>query len=248
MDEQRLEGGRQTAGLVRVGDTVRRPPHRKSAFVRAVLRHLEAAGFTGSPRVLGVDEAGREILSFVDGEVHVAPPGEPEPRLSDAQLESAARLIRRFHDATAGSELAGGEEVVCHGDLGPHNTVFVGDEAVGLIDWDEGIGPGRRLVDLAHAIWCFVDVGEAGGPVAEQGRGIRLMCDAYGWDDPSPVVDQIAAMLRRARDRHAKAGRVRAVAVFEGLIGWMGDHSEALRAAVVTTGSRRRGSRGRPAT
>jgi Phosphotransferase enzyme family len=183
MNEQRLEGGRQTRDAVRAGETVRRPLHRNSEFVGAVLRHLEAVGFTGAPRFLGVDDAGREVLSFIEGEVHVAAPGEQEPRLSDVQLASAARLIRRFH-ATAGSELAGGEEVVCHGDLGPHNTVFVGDEAVGLVDSDEGVAPGPRLVDLAHAIWCFVDVGESGGPVEEQGRRIRLMCDAYGWADP----------------------------------------------------------------
>lgn len=85
------------------------------------------------------------------------------------RLASAARLVRRFHDATVRSELAGGDGVVCHGDLGPHNTVFVGDEAVGLVDWDERVAPGARRVDLAHAVWCFVDVGESGGRVEERG-------------------------------------------------------------------------------
>ena len=141
-------------------------------------------------------------------------------------LASAARLIRRFHDATAGSVLAGPEEVICHGDLGPHNTVFVGDEAVGLVDWDEGVVPGARRADLAHAIWCFVDVGESGGPVEEQGRRIRLMCDVYGCDDPGAIVDEIAALLRRARDMHVSAGRQRAAAIFEELMRWMGDHDE----------------------
>ena len=89
-----------------------------------MLRHLEAVGFTGAPRILGGDEAGREVLSFIEGDVHVAAPDSPDPRLSDAQLASAAKLIRRFHDATAGSVLAGPEEVICHGDLGPHNTVL----------------------------------------------------------------------------------------------------------------------------
>jgi hypothetical protein len=229
MDEQLLQGGRQTTGVVRVGDTVRRPLHRNSEFVQSVLRHLEAVGFTGAPRMLGVDEAGREVLSFIQGEVQVPAPDSPEPRLSDRQLASAARLIRRFHDATAGSPLAGGEEVVCHGDLGPHNTVFVGDEAVGLVDWDEGVAPGARLVDLAHAVWCFVDVGESGGPVEDQGRRIRLMCDAYGWDDPGAIVDEIVALLRRARDRHLNAGRRRPAAIFDELMGWMANEGEALR-------------------
>jgi Phosphotransferase enzyme family len=231
MNRERLHGGRQTADLVRIGDTVRRPRNRNTEFVRAVLRHLESVGFPGAPRVLGVDEAGREILSFIKGDVHVAAPGEAEPRLSDVQLESAAALIRRFHDATAGTDLAGAEGVVCHGDLGPHNTVYLGTEAVGLIDWDEGVAPGRRLADLGHAVWCFVDVGEHGGPTAEQGRRIRLMCDAYGWDDPGAVVDEIAALLERARDRHGNAGRLRAAAIFEELMQWIGGHREALRTA-----------------
>jgi Phosphotransferase enzyme family len=224
VDERALEGGRQTAGVVRVGDTVRRPLHRRSDFVHAVLRRLEEVGFRGAPRLLGVDEQGREVLGFIEGEVELGP-------LPDARLASAARLIRGFHDATAGSDLAGGEEVVCHGDLGPHNTVFVGDEAVGIIDWDEDVAPAPRLVDLGHAVWCFVDVGESGGPVEEQGRRVRLMCDAYGWEDPSAVIDEIDAMLRRARDRHARAGRGRAVAVFEELMGWMAEHGPALRRA-----------------
>jgi hypothetical protein len=231
MDEELLEGGRQTVSVARLRDTVRRPLHRNSEFVHAVLRHLEAVGFTGAPRLLGVDEAGREVLSFIEGQVHVAEPERPEPRLSDAQLASAARLIRRFHDATAGSELAGGEEVVCHGDLGPHKTVFDGDEAVGLIDWDDGVAPGGRLDDLTHAVWCFVDVGEHGGPVEEQGRRVRLMCDAYGWDEPALVIDEIAALLRRARDRHAAAGSGKAVAIFEDLMAWMAEHRSALKAA-----------------
>ena len=181
--------------------------------------------------MLGLDETGREVLSFIEGEVHVAAPESPEPELSDSQLASAARLIRRFHDATAGSALAGGEEVVCHGDLGPHNTVFVGDEAVGLVDWDEGVAPGARLVDLAHAGWCYVDVGESGGPVEEQGRRLRLMCDAYGWDDAGAIVDEIAALLRRARDQHVSAGRHNAATIFEELMRWMADRDEALRTA-----------------
>jgi hypothetical protein len=121
--------------------------------------------------------------------------------------------------------------VVCHGDLGPHNPVFVGDEAVGLVDWDEGVAPGARLVGLAHAVWCFVDVGESGGPVEGQGRRIRLMCDAYGWGDAGAIVDEIAALPRRARDQHVSAGRHQAAAIFEELMRWMADREDALRTA-----------------
>src|SRR3712207_6979320 len=74
-----------------------------------------------------LDEWGREILTFVEGEV---PHDFGSYSPSDAKLANATRLIRRFHDATAGSALAAGAEIVAHNELGPHNTVFVGDEPV----------------------------------------------------------------------------------------------------------------------
>lgn len=225
--EQALEGGCQTAGVVRVGETVRRPLHARSDYVHAVLEHLSRVGFDGAPRLLGIDEQGREMLSHFAGEV----PARSPFRLSDARLQSAGRLIRRFHDATAGTPLAGGEEVVCHGDLGPHNIVFDGDAAVGLIDWDDGVGPGTRLVDFAHAAWCCADVCEEGVDVREQGRKVRTLCDAYGWEEPSAVIDEIAARFRRARDDHAASGRRRAAVIFDGMIAWMERNRAALEAS-----------------
>jgi hypothetical protein len=70
-EEIHLVGGLQSSGIVRVGDTVRRPLHRSSEFVHALLRHFESVGFTGAPRLLGIDEHGREILSYVEGEAFV---------------------------------------------------------------------------------------------------------------------------------------------------------------------------------
>jgi hypothetical protein len=56
--EQALEGGCQTDGVVRVGETVRRPLHARSEYVHSVLEHLASVGFDGAPRLLGVDEIG----------------------------------------------------------------------------------------------------------------------------------------------------------------------------------------------
>jgi aminoglycoside phosphotransferase (APT) family kinase protein len=225
-DELVLDGGAQTDGVVRVGDTVRRPLHQRSDYVHAVLAHLHAVGFDRAPRVLGIDARGREVLSYIDGEVVAIAPA----RLSDARLISAARLVREFHDATAGTPLARGGEVVCHGDLGSHNIVFDGERAVGLIDWDSGVGPGPRLVDFAHAVWCCADVCEEEVEVSEQARKVRLMCVAYGWEDVAAVVDEIAARFRRARDAHAAAGRVEGVIIFERMIEWMEQNAPALTA------------------
>jgi hypothetical protein len=54
-----------TQGIVRIGDTVRRPLRPFSLTVQAYLAHLRDVGFAGAPLPLGVDEQGREVLSFV---------------------------------------------------------------------------------------------------------------------------------------------------------------------------------------
>ena len=76
-----------------------------SPFVHELLRYLEEAGFDGAPRLLGIDERGREVLSFVEGEV---PHDHGEYRPSDVRLTRVAALIRRFHDVTATSARAAG--------------------------------------------------------------------------------------------------------------------------------------------
>lgn len=50
--EQPLTGN-VTRGLVRVGDTVRRPAGPWTDAVDALLRHLHDVGFPGAPRPLG---------------------------------------------------------------------------------------------------------------------------------------------------------------------------------------------------
>jgi hypothetical protein len=54
-EESPLRGGRSTAGVVRNGDTVRRPVRARAPFEHELLRHLETRGFSGAPRFLGVD-------------------------------------------------------------------------------------------------------------------------------------------------------------------------------------------------
>jgi Ser/Thr protein kinase RdoA (MazF antagonist) len=117
----------------------------------------------------------------------------------------AARLLRRFHDATAGSELAGDEEVVCHNDFAPWNTVFVVGSPVAMIDFD-GARPGPRIRDLSYALWCWLGLGSAQVGISEQARRMRLMCLAYGLDDIAPILSEIANRQREIRDKHARNG------------------------------------------
>src|SRR6202007_3012941 len=92
-----LHGGNMSSGVVRVGDTVRRPAGPWTPAVHALLAHLHAAGFDGAPRPLGLDAPGRAVLSFTPGPV--AWPGGFHRLDGDAQLRRVARLIREFHDA-----------------------------------------------------------------------------------------------------------------------------------------------------
>jgi len=73
--ETPLVGDGVTPGIVRVGDTVRRPTRPFTASVQTYLAHLKSRGFTAALRPLGTDEQGREVLTFLPGEV----PGEPVP-------------------------------------------------------------------------------------------------------------------------------------------------------------------------
>ncbi|WP_220449065.1 hypothetical protein [Nonomuraea mesophila] len=114
-----LTGGRITSGVVRVAGTVRRPATEASAFVARLLTHLERRRFTGAPRHLGQDAAGRDLFSYVPGWVP-----DRFRRWSDTQVAAAGVLLRSLHDATRGSGLTGGHPVVCHHDPGPNNTVF----------------------------------------------------------------------------------------------------------------------------
>jgi hypothetical protein len=217
--------GAQPRGIVRIGDTVRRPAGESTLFGEALLLHLEVAGFQGAPRFRGRDELDREILTFVAGEV--AP---EQPPVGTKRLESAARLIRRFHDATAASAVAEGEQVVCHGELGPHNTLFVGDDAVALIDFDTAY-PGCRLDDLGHAAWFFVPIGHNGGPIAEQGRRLRLFCDAYGALSPEAVLVALAIRFERAAGWYRERGLAYGEAVFVRNAGWLSRWRETLLGA-----------------
>ena len=122
-----------------------RRPGRNAGFVHRLLALLERAGWAGAPRFRGMDEQGREILSFVPGHVPWQPAEQARARSADS-LAMAAELVRQFHDLTAGTSLAGGCEVVCHNDLSPGNTVYrdrAGElRPVAFIDWDIA-APGR---------------------------------------------------------------------------------------------------------
>lgn len=231
--------------VVRVGDTVRRPASARTRFVGDLLDLLEARGWPGAPRYLGMDDEGREILTYLDG--HVAWEGQqPAAVASDASLARVARLVREFHDLTAGTELAGAHEVVCHNDLSPKNTVYrtVGGtlRPVAFIDWDLA-APGERIHDVAHVCWQYLHLGPGAVDIAEAARRMRLIADSYQLSDRRDLVSTILwwqDRCWRGIDAGAESGdgamiRLRDAGVVtqvQRAYRWVADHRAVLEHAV----------------
>jgi hypothetical protein len=202
-----LLGGIANQGhVVRVGHTVRRPQRSWSAATHALLLHLEAVGFEGAPRFLGVDSQGREVLSYIPGATVVEP--YPNWVLTDEALVSAAELLRAYHDAASTFDpspyswapsppegFAG--NIVTHNDMKLDNVVFREGRAAGLIDFDLA-GPSSRAWDVACAARLWAPL-RPGVYISDTRRGrkferFRLFVDSYGLDDDSDrlkVVDGV---------------------------------------------------------
>lgn len=188
-----LHGGLTNAGQVsRVGDTVRRPLRPTSPSTRSLLDHLEHVGFDGAPRYLGVDDRGREVLSYIPGEAALAP--YPPWALTDEALCSVARLLRRYHEAVASfapgahrwpqavrDRFRGG--VISHNDPNLDNVIFVSGHAVALIDFDLA-APGSIEWDLACCARLWAPLREPRDrPAAVRTRALARLgafADAYG--------------------------------------------------------------------
>ena len=190
-----IQAGRTTKGVERVGETVRRPKGEHSAFVRALLLHLETRGFVGAPRWLGSDSVGRDILTYLPGDV------PPElGSLSADQIKTGAHLLRALHDASLGFEGLGPHEVVCHGDASPCNCVFRDGLPCAFIDFDVAHA-GERREDIGYAGWLWLDIGNTDLDPFLQGRRLGEFVVAYDADfaDAVPAVIDAQTELSRRR-------------------------------------------------
>ncbi len=224
--ETPLAGGNVNTGVVRIGDTVRRSMTRFSPAVHKLLLHLQASGFRGSPRFLGIDAQEREMLSFLPGETGI-------PAYiwhHEAPLVAAAKLLRDFHDATLGF-VHGDEtwarsepdrsrhEVICHNDFGAYNLVYDGAIPVGVIDFDLA-GPGPRLRDVAYAAYWLTPLSFSGedrlalaeADVIAGNPRLKLFCHSYGIDADDALLDMVAHVLGHMGDETRTAGMIGAEA------------------------------------
>lgn len=189
---------------------VTRPAGDHTATVFSYLRHLRAQGLDCVPEPLGFED-GVERLTFIAGEdggqgwYH---------QHTDQGLASAARLLRRIHDAGAGwtppddavwgaVPVAGDDLVLCHGDPGPWNFVWQDREAVGLIDWDY-LHPAPRVDDVAYALRWFAPLRSDEHAlewhhfpvVPDRAARVRTFIEAYGGLPDFDVVDAVTDRIR----------------------------------------------------
>ena len=173
--------------------------------VQALLVHLERAGFEEAPRFLGIDDQGREILSYIEGDVPLPPypPGPSRTKRSSAR-RSGPTVPRGGASFDAGGIAAGapngptprGGPVVCHNDLFPTRT------------WSSGGGLPRRADRLRGGVPGPADLGTWRSPR----RCGRRMTDACGPGRAAAAVGRrtavglLAAGVRLAR---GTGGRVR---------------------------------------
>ena len=219
MGEERPLPGGNVGGAVLVGDTVRRATGTWTPAVHALLRHLESAGFDAAPRVLGIDDRGREILTYIEGETVGDADPWPAWWRGDDTLVHAIRLLRRFHEAVATFEpppdarwrfegTGDPGAAIVHGDWAPYNVVWRAGRVVGVIDWDLA-RPGDPLDDLAFAAWLWAPLHHpgmlAGGEFGrwqdrERELRLRLVVETYGLEDRAGFVERVVARMHASAD------------------------------------------------
>lgn len=223
-----LLGGDVSDGIVRRGDTVRRPRGPHSPAVEAYLLHLERAGFERAPRFLGVDADGREVVTFLPGEMGGRPPhawaADEDVLVQLGTWQRDLHAVSRdvvLPDGVAWPERVQFPEVpdvfdvpdvVGHNDLTVENALFVpaGDDPrgphslVGVVDFDLA-APTTRLLDVATTLryWAPVSAPER-RPEAlrdlDAPRRARILTEAYGLDrsERLALLDVLAQRFARS--------------------------------------------------
>jgi Ser/Thr protein kinase RdoA (MazF antagonist) len=143
--------------------------------------------------------------------------------LGDDGPRQVGRWLRDFHAAAAsftpppgaewrdGSTAVGAGELVLHGDPGPWNAVWSGDELRGLVDWDLA-HPGDPEDELLDALWHVVPLYDDGAcreagfvDGCDRMRRTSVFLEAYGSNlelsNEREVATKVLEHARRQRRR-----------------------------------------------
>ncbi len=198
--------------VMRRGNTVERPAPPNVEALHSYLLALRAQGFEGVPTPIGPARSGREQLTFIPGDIAVAPIGEGSWAMKLDALASIGRLLRRLHDAAEAVPIVKSGEwpkaladphadsaektVLCHNDINIGNVIFRGGRAAALIDFDMS-APGRPVWDVAVAAryWAILP-----RPSAAAAR-LRVLADSYelseeGRSQLPAVLEQVFGVAR----------------------------------------------------
>ncbi|MBH0160444.1 phosphotransferase [Fictibacillus sp. 26RED30] len=226
--EELLTGG-NVSNVIRLGNTVRRDLKHNSGKIHKLLKHLENKGYRYAPKFLGIDEKGREILSFIEGEAGNYP--LKKYMWSNEVLKDIANMLRLYHDAVSDFPLEEGwypidhtpqpYEVLCHNDFAIYNIIFDQERPFGIIDFDVA-GPGPRLWDIAYTLYTCVPLSrfyldETGTTVnynrsqhAEQMKErVQLFFEGYGEEVDPNYLEMVQLRLKglcRTIERKASEG------------------------------------------
>lgn len=214
--EELLAGGSENQ-VIKIGDTVQRQP-KAGPMLHAYLQYLEKAGMAGVPRFLGLDESGREILTYLPGKTQEngIPLGHPL-LMSEEMIIGVAQFMRKLHDVSVGFLSEALEhhwinpyyphencETICHNDAAVWNFVFTDERVTGLIDFDQACA-GTRIWDVAWSVYGTVhlqpwvynpefgtsEVYNALKHATDRKHRVRLYFDAYGMPCPPDFMDTV---------------------------------------------------------
>jgi len=242
MAEKPLQFG-TVSNAVRIENTIHRDTGVWTPTIHALIAYLNENGFTEAPKVLGFDEKGREILSFLPG----TEASRPWPNIlrQSGGLYQAGRMLRRYHDIitnfkpSAEAEWRIGEvelkpgQIIRHGDLGPWNTIWQNDTLTGLIDWDFA-QPGDRLEDLAQMAYYFIPLRSEEGwrkagfeKCPNFAERLNILVSSYGMYS----VDELVGAVLVQQDQERKLVIKKAAQNIEPWITFMkrGDVEESLK-------------------
>lgn len=175
-----------------------------------LLDWLGEQGLGGIPAVSGVDEDGREVVSYIEGR------GVPidDEIVLDSVLIEAVSWLRDFHDIveefrpdgertwrqTGAVELLP-DQIICHNDPGAYNWIIQSGHFVAMIDWDLA-GPGDPIDDLAFMLWTAIPLYRP-IPATEVVRRLDLAVDAYAEWGPLTILDAVVRRMTTATERIA---------------------------------------------